>query len=236
MNRPDAVCLNLAAALAGGEKVLLQHGRKTRLMLLDDHPVVTLGAAALLSAQADMLVLAAVQTVVALRAALQAQPGACDVLVLDLHLPQEPLDGIGLLKRLRREYPGLCIVVYSALSAAHSARVARQAGANGYLCKRTPPSVLVEIVRAVRLHRLQFQVFEAGAVCSYLPGEGFRRLSASESEVLRHLADGLGVVQVAHKLHRSKQTISSHKRSAMRKLLLEDDLALALYLQEYFPR
>lgn len=205
-------------------------------MLLDDHPVVTLGAAALLNAQADMLVLAAVHTVAGLRAALQTQPGACDVLVLDLHLPQEPLDGIRLLKRLRREYPGLNIVVYSALSAAHSAHVARQAGANGYLCKRTPPALLIDMVRAVRLHRLQFQVFEGGAITAFLPGEGFRRLSASECEVLRHLANGLGVVQVAHKLYRSKQTISSHKRSAMRKLLLEDDLALARYLQEYFPR
>jgi len=53
-------------------------------------------------------------------------------------------------------------------------------------------------------------------------------------EVLRQLACGHTVAQVARLVHRSKQTISSHKRSAMAKLHLNDDLALALYLREKY--
>jgi DNA-binding NarL/FixJ family response regulator len=53
-------------------------------------------------------------------------------------------------------------------------------------------------------------------------------------EILRHIAEGFSVSQTADRLRRSKKTISTHKRSAMRKLQVADDLALALFLKEKF--
>jgi DNA-binding NarL/FixJ family response regulator len=59
-------------------------------------------------------------------------------------------------------------------------------------------------------------------------------LTTSEVEILRHISQGLSVTQIATRLMRSKKTISTHKRRAMRKLQLADDLSLALYLREKF--
>ena len=59
-------------------------------------------------------------------------------------------------------------------------------------------------------------------------------LTTSEVEVLRHISQGMSVTQIAMRLKRSKKTVSTHKRRAMRKLQLSDDLALALYLREKF--
>jgi DNA-binding NarL/FixJ family response regulator len=59
-------------------------------------------------------------------------------------------------------------------------------------------------------------------------------LTTSEVEILRHISLGLSVTQISARLMRSKKTISTHKRRAMRKLQLSDDLSLALYLREKF--
>ncbi|MGE8636189.1 MAG: response regulator transcription factor, partial [Achromobacter piechaudii] len=59
-------------------------------------------------------------------------------------------------------------------------------------------------------------------------------LTTSEVEILRHISQGLSVTQIAERLSRSKKTVSTHKRRAMCKLQLADDLSLALYLREKF--
>ncbi|WZB64379.1 LuxR C-terminal-related transcriptional regulator [Achromobacter xylosoxidans] len=67
-----------------------------------------------------------------------------------------------------------------------------------------------------------------------VPTPPHAQLTTSEVEILRHISQGLSVTQIAARLMRSKKTISTHKRRAMRKLELSDDLSLALYLREKF--
>ncbi|BEV71864.1 response regulator transcription factor [Paludibacterium sp. THUN1379] len=212
----------------------LLNGRKLRVALLDDHPVVLEGLRFMLSARQDMQLVAACQTPAELSAVLKAE--ACDVLVCDFHLPQAETDGARLLSRLRRDYPDLLLVVCSGDRSAAAVNASCQAGANGFWGKQQSLDGMPAFFHALQQNRRQFLLAQDGHwQCLPAPLAG-GELSPAEQEVLRLLAHGLSVVQVAERLHRSKQTVSTHKHNAMRKLQLGDELSLALYLREQYSR
>jgi DNA-binding NarL/FixJ family response regulator len=215
-----------------GKKLRLINGRKTRVALLDDHPIVSMGTAALLAAQTDMEVVFSGEQADDLLAYLGG--AQCDVAVVDFHLPEQRLDGTNLVRRLRTRHDELGVVVFSSSGSPAMEYALYQAGANGYLTKKAALTQLAEMVRCVRLYPGKFFAMREGVPVAVTPTRAEDLLTRGEAEVLRQLACGLTVLQVAHKLHRSKQTVSTHKRSAMAKLGLNDDLALALYLKQTF--
>jgi two-component system capsular synthesis response regulator RcsB len=73
---------------------------------------------------------------------------------------------------------------------------------------------------------------QAGDAAEGAGAVGTAELSPKELEVVRLLASGLSVSEIAGRLHRSKQTVSAQKVSAMRKLGVTNDAALFIYLQE----
>ncbi|MNI68181.1 Transcriptional regulatory protein RcsB [compost metagenome] len=94
--------------------------------------------------------------------------------------------------------------------------------------------LLPEIIRGVLSGKDDFLSVQDGKIRPLLPTNPHAMLTTSEVEILRHISQGLSVTQIAARLMRSKKTISTHKRRAMRKLQLADDLSLALYLREKF--
>src|SRR5690606_3627948 len=95
--------------------------------------------------------------------------------------------------------------------------------------------VLTDVMRAACNQPGQgFISYRNGELLTTAPAHPDTRLTAAEIEVLRQIAQGLSVTQIAARLLRSKKTISTHKRRSMKKLGLADDLALALYLKEKF--
>jgi two-component system capsular synthesis response regulator RcsB len=213
-------------------KVRLIDGKKTRVLLLDDHPLLTYGTAVLLDAQPDLNVLAGHTEVASLLQALKTIP--CDVLVLDFHLPGEALGGVPLLRRLRSLYPDLALLVYSSDEGADTEYACWRAGANAVVSKRGEIQFLLDAIRQLRSSPDEFYALRDGELVAVSLQGRQELLSPSEVEVLRLLAQGLTVGQVAQDLFRSKQTISSHKHNAMHKLQLRDDLSLACYLKARF--
>ncbi|MNR42589.1 Transcriptional regulatory protein RcsB [compost metagenome] len=96
--------------------------------------------------------------------------------------------------------------------------------------------LLPDMIRGVISAKAPFLSVHEGKIRSLLPPAPHALLTASEVEILRHISQGLSVTQIAARLVRSKKTISTHKRRAMRKLQLSDDLSLALYLREKFAQ
>jgi DNA-binding NarL/FixJ family response regulator len=94
--------------------------------------------------------------------------------------------------------------------------------------------MIAETIRRVIAAPRKFHVVRDGKVQPYVPHPREDSLSAAEIEILRHISDGFSVTQTAALLGRSKKTVSTHKRSAMRKLRVSDDLGLALFLKEKF--
>ena len=205
---------------------------RIRIAVLDDHPIVALGVATYLRDHADFDLVANVSAIDDLFIALER--GICDVALVDFYLPEDRLDGATLVRRLRVEVPPITIVVLSAARASDTECVCHRAGANAFLEKSTPLPLIAETIRSAVASPRKFFVMREGRIEARVPHAREDMLSASEIEILRHIADGLSVTQTAARLRRSKKTVSTHKRSAMRKLSVSDDLGLALFLKEKF--
>lgn len=208
---------------------------RVRIAILDDHPVITLGVAAYLRAQPDFDIVHTETTADALLNKLTTQP--CDIALVDFYLPKQPWDGVDFIRRLRRRHPHIAIITFSAGTPAETEYSAYRAGATGYLPKSAPLPTLVEVIRAACSPNIEgFITHKDGALQMTAPHHPDTRLTLSEIEVLRLISRGLSVTQISNRLLRSKKTVSTHKRRAMGKLGLADDLALALYLKEKFDQ
>jgi len=219
---------------SGGRRHLLMSRLPSviKVAILDDHPVVALGVGAYLESRPGFRVLHRETSARALLEKLSKAP--CDVALIDFYLPQEPWDGVNFLRRLRRNHPTLSIITFSAGNRQETQYAAYRAGANGYLAKQSGMMLLPEIIRGVLSGKDDFLSVQDGKIRPLLPTNPHAMLTTSEVEILRHISQGLSVTQIAARLMRSKKTISTHKRRAMRKLQLADDLSLALYLREKF--
>jgi two-component system capsular synthesis response regulator RcsB len=208
-----------------------------RIILADDHPIFRIGLQAVLDQISGVKVVAQAGSPKELLTHLHAQQ--CDVLVTDFMMPaEEQNDGLKLLEQIRRHYPHLPILVVTMLSNAGLFRAMLNLGVNGLLSKA---SLADELPQAIG-YMAQGKTYLATSVQRLLLQEGAVRedmmgvqenLSPKELEVTRLLAAGHTVSQIAALLNRSKQTVSTQKVSAMRKLGVANDAALYLYLQEH---
>ncbi|MBO9328139.1 DNA-binding response regulator [Achromobacter sp. HZ01] len=200
--------------------------------VLDDHPVIAVGVSAYLESRSGFRVLHQETSARSLLEKLSHTP--CDVALVDFYLPQDLWDGVSYLRRLRRYHPNMAIITFSAGNRQETQYAAFRAGANGYMAKKWGLSLLPEMIRGVLSGKHKFLTVRDGRVHSQEPTAPHESLTTSEVEILRHISQGFSVTQIAARLVRSKKTISTHKRCAMRKLQLSDDLSLALYLREKF--
>ncbi len=203
-----------------------------RVAILDDHPVVALGVGAYLEGRPGFQVVHRETSARALLEKLAQSP--CDVALIDFYLPLDPWDGVNYLRRVRRYHPNMAIITFTAGNRLETEYAAYRAGANGYLAKQWGMVLLPDMIRGVVCAKAPFLTVHEGEIRSLRPPAPHALLTTSEVEILRHIRQGLSVTQIADRLVRSKKTVSTHKRRAMRKLQLSDDLSLALYLRDKF--
>ena len=207
-----------------------------RVQIADDHPLTLIGIHTLLESRADLEVVAQAHSVETLLENLQRQP--CDLLLTDLMMPGgDQVDGIRLIRRLRSLYPTLAIVVITMLDNPALISSVLKLGIQGLVSKRgllndLPKAVTASprspFVSASIQHLLDTSIALHGK-----PLMQPEQLSAREIEVLRLYGTGMSIGAIALHLCRSKQTISTQKSSAMRKLGLDTSASLFLYIQEH---
>ncbi|MBT2373761.1 response regulator transcription factor [Pseudomonas fluorescens] len=208
-----------------------------RIVLADDHPIFLIGLRAVLERDKRLSVVGEASSPQALTELLQHC--ACDVLVTDFMMPAEPqADGLRLIEQLRRHYPALPIVVVTMLNNAGLFHSILELGVMGLLSKASLADELPEAIRQVRLQRcyVAYTIRQALSLAGEVGPDRLHsqeQLSPRELEVIRLLANGLTVGEIAANLNRSKQTVSTQKVSAMRKLGLSSDAALFIYGQEH---
>ncbi len=208
-----------------------------RIILADDHPIFLIGLRVVIEQDHNARVVAQACTPNELLLILRSHE--CDVLVTDFMMPAERQnDGLRLLQRIRREFPQLPIIVVTTLSNAGLFQAMLTLNVKGLLSKACVASELPAAIRSIRRQ----EVFMADSVHRVLLEAGDHeaerlkppeQLSPRELEVVRLLAAGNTVGEIATQLHRSKQTVSAQKVSAMRKLGLSNEAALFIYLQEH---
>lgn len=184
-----------------------------RILVVDDHPVVREGLAAILATQPDFEV--AGEAGSGAEAVLRAAALAPDVVLMDLEMPG--VDGVEAIRRLRERDPGVRVVVLTAFDTDERIVAAIRAGAQGYLLKGAPRA---EIFRAVRVVR------EGGSLIEPLVASKLLRrvrddpdeLTAREREVLGLLARGLPNRDIAAALFVAERTVKFHVSSILAKL------------------
>ncbi|WP_285961965.1 response regulator [Pseudomonas tohonis] len=206
-----------------------------RTLIVDDHPITLIGLRAVLSRESSLQIVGEAHSADGLLEQLAARP--CELLVTDLMMPDSrQADGLRLIEQLRRRYPQMAIIVVTMLDNPALAASLLKLGVQGLVSKR---GLLADLPRALGAStRRPFvsgslqRLMQLGEAVHGKPLAQIDELSPREVEVLRLYGSGLAINEIAQRLCRSKQTISAQKTSAMRKLGLDTNAALYLYIQE----
>jgi two-component system, NarL family, captular synthesis response regulator RcsB len=198
-----------------------------RVAVADDHPAIRLGIEAALD---DIFIVKRIGSAVdstELVALLDAAP--CDILVTDYAMPSGQYgDGLELMNFLRERYPNLRIIVMTSMDKAVLIRSLLACGVDSILSKGDDMAHLRNAVQAVHSRRRYFSP-RITRMIKALPSANSSRLSPRELEVIKMYVSGVSINGIAEKLQRSKQTISTQKVSAMRKLGIDADADLFKY-------
>lgn len=191
-----------------------------RILIVDDHPVVRDGLAAMLGTQPDLEVVGeAADGAEALARAAALRP---DVILLDLEMPG--LDGVATLKALAATSLPARAIVFTAYDTSEQILAAVQAGAQGYLLKGAPRDELFQAIRAVHAGGSLLPPLVASRLLQQVRGRKEQppdtgvAPSAREREVLRLLAQGQTNKEIAAALVISERTVKFHVRSLFAKL------------------
>jgi DNA-binding NarL/FixJ family response regulator len=199
---------------------------RARVLLADDHQMVAEGLVSLLKEEFD------VAGVVADGAALLAAVGplAPDVVVADVEMPV--LGGLEALRRLRALGVGVPFVVLTMHADAHLATEALRAGASGYVLKASAGEELLRAVREALHGRVYLTPLLAKDVLAPLAAPEVR-LTPRQRQVLRLVADGLTMKEVAAALGLSRRTVETHKYDVMQALRLGTTADLIRYALQH---
>ena len=198
----------------------------TRVLLVDDHPLVREGLRARLADTPDIQVVGeAGDADSAFARVAMLRP---DLVLMDVGMKQ--LNGIELAARLREKHTALRVLMLSMYDNPEYVHRALAAGAMGYVLKEAPSEEIVAAILAVAAGR---PFLGSGlAATAGRPDDGRPLLSARESEILRCLADGMASKQVAEALGMSVRTVETHRQNIRRKLGLAGQAELIKYAVE----
>jgi len=200
-----------------------------RVLIADDHPVVRKGLRNVLKATTDIVVAGEASNGHELLA--EASTERYDVVLLDISMPG--MDGLDVLKELRKSTPELPVLFLSMYpEELHGARAIR-GGAAGYLMKECTPEELVTAIRKVSAGGRHISLSLAETLISdtekhhgRLPHE---TLSDREYQVLRLLASGKQIKDIAAKLSLSPKTVHVYRSRILQKMRLKNTMELTHY-------
>ena len=183
-----------------------------RILIVDDHPVVRDGLAAMLKTQTDFKVVGeAGDGEEALRKIGDLDP---NVLLLDLEMPG--VDGIETLQRLKEMVVRARAIVFTVFDTDERIVSAMRAGAMGYLLKGAPRE---DVFRAVRVVNEGGSLLEPAVASRFLDSiNDPDALTARQKEVLKLIATGLLNKEIADRLYISERTVKFHVSEILAKL------------------
>lgn len=186
-------------------------------MLVDDHAVVRMGFRLLLESTDDIEVVAEAES--GEEACRRYEEVGPDVVVMDVAM--SGLDGIGAASRILARDPSARILALSAHDDLSHARRMLQAGARGYLSKRSAPETLVAAVRELAAGRRYLAAGLAQRIAlAQVTGtqDPVDALTKREFEVFMQLARGQSVARIADALSLSPRTVGTHLYNIKQKL------------------
>jgi DNA-binding NarL/FixJ family response regulator len=196
-----------------------------QLLLVDDHKMVLEGLRNLIKQQPNLAVIGEAATGrEAVRKVSELNP---DVVIMDLTIPD--LNGIEATRQILSNNPNVRVIALSMHSDQVFVTEMLKAGAKGYLCKDDDFDDLLSAIRAVMVGRTflspQIADWVVRDYIQFLPSHDspqLMKLSPREGEVLRLLAEGKAIKEIAAELGISGKTVHSHRQKVMQKLNLSN--------------
>jgi len=189
--------------------------KQITILTVDDHPILREGIAAIVRGEKDMVVVAeASNGREAVEIFRNLRP---DVSLMDLQMPD--VNGIEVIRTIRREEPLARIIVLTTYEGDALARRALKAGAAGYMLKDMIRTELLEAIRSVHVGKRYVPQRIAAELAEHYAEDD---LSEREIEVLRDVARGSSNKIIASHLSISEATVKAHMQSILLKLGASD--------------
>lgn len=198
------------------------------IMIVDDHPMIREGLAAMLSTYEDINIIGSCSSGdEALEFVNKTIP---DVILMDIKMGK--MNGIEATQEITARVPGIKVIMLTIYEDPESVRLSLQAGATGYILKQANQEKLVECIRRTYLGETVIDPSLLGQLVNDYArmAQGFsaqpksqafgenKDLTPREEEVLSFLAQGLTNKEISSKTHLAVDTVKTHLRSIYRKL------------------
>jgi len=184
-----------------------------RILIVDDHAIVREGLKQILAEVDDIEV--AGEADCSSRALQMARLGPWDMVLMDISMPDR--NGLETLELMKKEHPGIKVLMLSMHRETQYAVRALKSGAAGYLNKQSAPAQLVDAIRLVASGK------------KYISPEVAQELANREYQTLCMIASGLPVSAIADKLALSVKTISMYRARLLQKMQLKNNSELTHY-------
>ncbi|PYI71049.1 MAG: DNA-binding response regulator, partial [Verrucomicrobia bacterium] len=202
-----------------------QSQKKSRIVIIEDHPVLCSGLRQLVDNQPDLACVGVADNISdAKRLVAECKP---NLTVLDLRLKGG--DALDFIKTLRVEHPEVKVLVLSQYDELIFAERALRAGASGYIMKENATDEVLRALRKVLTGDLYFSERVAAAVVQRMlrekpiaPRDGVERLSDREMQVFQLLGASYSPREIAEQFHLSRKTIETHCEKIKHKLNLHN--------------
>ncbi len=199
------------------------------IIITDDHEIIREGLKKIISKHDDLKIVAEAASVAELEKSLENN--RAELVILDISLPDK--SGLDFVKDLKLRYPEIKVLLFSIYPEEKFAKRAISIGADGYLSKSAKPSEIISAIRKIEsggkylkselIEKLFMQSNKTNVVTSH------ESLSNREFEVLRLLAKGNKITDIAESLGLSVNTIASYKARIQEKLNIKSTADLIRY-------
>lgn len=200
-----------------------------RILIVDDHAIVREGLKQILAEVDDIEV--AGEADCSSRALQMARREPWNLVLMDISMPDR--SGLETLELLKKEHPGIKVLMLSMHRETQYAVRALKSGAAGYLNKQSAPNQLVDAIRLAASGKKYISPEVAQELASQVSGERdslpHEGLSNREYQTLCMIASGLPVSAIAEKLTLSVKTISMYRARLLKKMQLKNNAELTHY-------
>ena len=200
-----------------------------QVIIADDHPVMRHGIKRILEEEADMQVIGEAANGQELLQ--RIEQSSCDCVLLDIGMPGR--DGLDALSYIRRNYPKLPVLILSVYPEDQFGPRVLKSGAAGYMNKESACDQLVKAIRKVCTGGKYVSPALAEKIAGDLAADNnvppHEKLSSREYQVMRLIASGKTVGQIARELCLSEKTISTHRARILEKMEMKNNAQLTYY-------
>lgn len=212
---------------------------KSRILIVDDHPLVRHGMAQLIDQEADLHICCEAGN--AEKAMEAVRNCTHDLAIVDISM--EGISGIELIKMLKTRNGNLPVLVMSMHDESLYAERVLRAGAKGYVMKHEAPETILAAIRQIlrgNIHvsdrirsRMLQQISDAPSQTDSSP---LNKLSDRELEIMQLIGQGFRTAEIADKINRSIKTIEAHRANLKKKLNLNNAAELIHFAVQWAER